>query len=126
MTTAIAALAVGTRVRIERDEVRYPSRTWPQFRGRTGTVVEINEDRKRPHLTEYGVILGSPGLVSKRRDGRGAFTWNGRSTVVTWFKLYELTCIGVWEGSQRAHGSGYGTTGIGDTGERLSIEETAA
>lgn len=48
---------VGDRVRIERDETRHPSRgTWPWFRGKTGTVVEINRDRKRPHLTEYGVV----------------------------------------------------------------------
>ncbi len=50
---------VGDRVRIERDETRYPSKgTWPRFRGRVGTVVEINADRQRPHLTEYGVAFG--------------------------------------------------------------------
>jgi ribosomal protein L21E len=42
---------LGDRVRIERDEIRYPSKgTWPQFRGRTGTVVEVNAD-------EYGVVF---------------------------------------------------------------------
>jgi ribosomal protein L21E len=36
-------LNVGDRVKIQRDETRYPSKgTWPQFRGKTGTVVEIN------------------------------------------------------------------------------------
>jgi ribosomal protein L21E len=43
---------IGDRVRIERDETRYPSKgTWPRFRGKTGTVVEIN-------LGEYGVAIG--------------------------------------------------------------------
>jgi ribosomal protein L21E len=38
----------GDRVRIERDEALYPSRgSWPQFRGKVGTVVTINrEDRE--------------------------------------------------------------------------------
>jgi len=50
---------VGDQVRVERAETRYPSKgTWPRFRGRTGTVVEINRDRKRPHLIEYGVVFG--------------------------------------------------------------------
>lgn len=74
---------VGDRVRIDRDEVLYPSRgTWPQFRGRTGTVVEVNADRKRPHLTEYGVVFGE---VWPRVNG--GLSWNGP---VTWFKLREL------------------------------------
>jgi len=68
---------VGDRVRVERDETRYPCRgTWPQFRGRTGTVVEVNADRQRPHLTEYGV----------------SFTKRDRAWA--WFKVYELTVIG--------------------------------
>jgi hypothetical protein len=34
---------VGDRIRIERDEQLYPSRgTWPNYRGRTGTVVALN------------------------------------------------------------------------------------
>lgn len=83
--------AVGARVRIGRDETRYPSRgTWPQFRGKAGTVVEINHDRKRPHLTEYGVVFGR---VSPRTDGRGAFIRSGDEPV-TWFKAYELQPAG--------------------------------
>ncbi|MGV0811744.1 hypothetical protein ABQF34_07245 [Mycolicibacterium boenickei] len=78
---------VGARVRIERDETRYPSRgTWPQFRGKTGTVVEVNHDRKRPHLTEYGVIFGK---VWPRPDRPGVLRWSGDDTI-TWFKAYEL------------------------------------
>ena len=80
-------MKVGDRVRIERDETRYPSKgTWPQFRGKTGTIVEINVDRKRPHLTEYGVALGKvtpPGPRDKR-----AYNWDARD--VAWFKAYEL------------------------------------
>jgi hypothetical protein len=80
------ALAVGDRVRIERDETRYPSKgTWPQFRGRTGTIIEVNRDRKRPHLTEYGVALGT---VSARIDRPGTFNWDSAS--VAWFKDYEI------------------------------------
>lgn len=71
---------VGDRARIERDETRYPSRgTWPWFRGKTGTVVEINRDRKRPHLTEYGVVFGA---------GRALYRHG-----VTWFKPYELSTL---------------------------------
>jgi ribosomal protein L21E len=50
---------VGDRVRIERNEATHPTRgTWRQWRGRTGTVVAINSDR-RPIATEYGVAFGT-------------------------------------------------------------------
>jgi hypothetical protein len=88
MDTLSAGIVVGTRVRVERDENIYPSRgTWPQFRGRTGTVVEINDD-------EYGVIFGK---VKPRTDGRGAFSWSG-DECPTWFMSHEITSR---EGSQR-------------------------
>jgi hypothetical protein len=78
---------VGDRVRIERDEMRYPSKgTWPQFRGRTGTIVEIN-------LGEYGVVFGG---VRPRTDGRGRSRWSGP---VTWFRDYELRTTGKASGS---------------------------
>ena len=70
---------VGDRVRIERDETRYPSKgTWPQFRGRIGTVVEIN-------LGEYGVVFGK---VRKPRS-------NGSIAMAeaVWFQPYELRVI---------------------------------
>ena len=83
------AVKVGDRVRIERDETRYPSRgTWPQFRGRVGTVVEIN-------LGEYGVVFGN---VRPRTDGRGAFVRSGHEPV-TWFQPYELSAAGKPAGS---------------------------
>jgi hypothetical protein len=76
---------VGDRVRMERDETRYPSRgTWPQFRGRTGTVIEVNTDRRRPRLTEYGVVFGA---TRSRPDGSLA----GSGT--TWFKAYEMQSL---------------------------------
>jgi hypothetical protein len=82
---------VGDRVRIERDETLYPSKgTWPQFRGRIGTMVEINEEKKRPHLTEFGVVFG---IVKRRTDGRGAFVRSGAEPV-TWFKAYEIRPAG--------------------------------
>jgi hypothetical protein len=74
------SITVGTKVRIERDETLYPSKgTWPQFRGKTGTVVEIN-------LGEYGVQFGN------------ATPWNGRpgqfyrssGSNVAWFRPYEV------------------------------------
>jgi len=48
--------------------------TWPRFRGRVGTVVEINEDRKRPHLTEYGVSFGKVTRSKGNRHSR--FAWD--------------------------------------------------
>jgi hypothetical protein len=83
----IALPRVGDRVRIERDETRYPTKgTWPQFRGKTGTIVAINVDRKHPHLTEYGVAFGK----TRQRAGRpdGSLIGDG---IVTWFKAHELT-----------------------------------
>jgi hypothetical protein len=77
---------VGDRVRVERDETRHPSKgTWPQFRGRIGTVVEVNADLKRPELTECGVIFGA---TRRRPDG----SLHG-DDVVTWFKVYEITAL---------------------------------
>jgi hypothetical protein len=67
---------VGRKVRIERDEKLYPSKgTWPKYRGLTGTVVGINVDTERPHLTEYGVGFGK----SRRAEA--------------WFKAYELAPV---------------------------------
>lgn len=83
----MSAPKVGDVVRVERDESRYPSRgTWPQFRGRVGTVVEVNRDSKRPHLTEYGVVFEQ---VAEREDRPGNYVYSSFS--VTWFKIYELT-----------------------------------
>jgi hypothetical protein len=73
---------VGDRARIERDETRYRSKgTWPQFRGRTGTVVQTS-------LGEYGVVFGK---ATPRTDGRGAFQFEG---TVTWFQPHELRPCG--------------------------------
>ena len=73
----------GDRVHIERDENRWPSEgTWPQFRGRTGTIVDVN-------LGEYGIAFGN---VSRRTDGRGSFNWTDAS--LTWFQPHELRRIG--------------------------------
>ena len=81
---------VGDRVRIERDETKHPSQgTWPQFRGRTGTVVEVNRDRERPHLTEYGVCFSKVTKASGNRHGE--FRWD--SADVAWFKLYEVAAL---------------------------------
>ncbi len=85
-TTRRARFEVGDRVRIERDETRWPSKgTWPQFRGKTGVIVQVNVDRRRPHLTEYGVALG---WVAPRSDGRTQFSWDPKS--LAWFKVHEM------------------------------------
>jgi ribosomal protein L21E len=74
-TTPTHALRVGDRVRIERDEARYPSKgTWPQFRGRQGTVVVVGSD-------EYGVTFG---VTRKRPNG----STTGQN--ITWFRPDEL------------------------------------
>ncbi|WP_197283483.1 hypothetical protein [Mycobacterium sp. Marseille-P9652] len=78
----VSELTVGERVRIERDQTRYPTKgTWPQFRGKTGTIIEVNAEIKRPHLTEYAVAFGS---VSRRPNGSLA----GGDTA--WFRVYEV------------------------------------
>ncbi len=78
----IATPRVGDRVRIERDEVRYPSKgTWPRFRGKTGTVVEINDGPGGP--TEYGVIFRTAPAGPWRK------WWSGGEA--TWFTLHEIT-----------------------------------
>jgi hypothetical protein len=86
---AARAAAIGARVRIERDETLYSSKgTWPEFRGRTGTIIEINVDRKRPHLTEYGVVFGKTRVFEdgsiRAADGRA---------ITTWFKFHEIRAI---------------------------------
>ncbi len=54
-TTRTIRLTVGDQVRIERDEARWPSKgAWPQFRGKTGMIVQVNLDQRWPRLTEYG------------------------------------------------------------------------
>lgn len=89
---------VGDRVRIERVETLYPPEgTWPLFRGRTATVVEINTDHKRPHLTEYGVVFGklrTPNPKGSISDG-----------APFWFKLYELRPITGAAPESHAHGT---------------------
>jgi hypothetical protein len=79
-------MKVGDRVRIERDETRYPSKgTWPQFSGKTGTIVSINRDRERPHLTEYGVAFGKTRINPTHGALQGFAT--------TWFKVYEMRVL---------------------------------
>ena len=64
-------MRVGDHVRVQRDERLYPSKgTWPQFRGKTGTIIEIN--RSGMGATEYGV----------------GFAKSARTSA--WFKAYEL------------------------------------
>jgi hypothetical protein len=65
-------MEVGMRVKIERDEKKFPPRgTWRWFRGRTGTLLEINKSGKGPW--EYGVSFGDAAHVEawfKRHEVR--------------------------------------------------------
>jgi hypothetical protein len=93
-------LTVGSRVRIERDETRYPSKgTWPHFRGKTGTIVEIN-------LGEYGVAFGK---VWPRPDRPGVLRWS--DSVVTWFQPHELKVLA--RAPQPALAASAAVTGVG-------------
>jgi hypothetical protein len=79
-------IAVGDRVRIERDEVRYPSKgSWPRFRGKTGTVVEVNSAGLG--ATEYGVALGKTLPASGKAGG------NMTAHNLTWFKAHEMRLL---------------------------------
>jgi len=90
-------------VRIERDETRYPSKgTWPEFRGRTGTVIEINVDRKRPRLTEYGVIFSA----TRKRPNRPVCAASGEA-ITTWFKVHELRVICRGGAASVGHADGF-------------------
>jgi hypothetical protein len=103
---------VGDRVKIGRDETRFPSRgTWPRFRGKTGTVVEINYDHQRPHLTEYGVQFGK---VRKPHSRTGSIV--SGSEVTTWFKSDEIRGLA----PQRPTDSGESTSEGSRTGELLA------
>jgi hypothetical protein len=83
MTGDLDAFAVGDRVRVERDESRYPARgTWGRYRGKVGTVVSLNR-----RDDEIGVILGAPRAVRPDR-GRPTSAASDESTI--WFRPYEL------------------------------------
>jgi hypothetical protein len=108
---------VGDKVVIERDEIRSPSKgTWPEFRGRTGTVVEVNEDRKRPHLTEYGVVFGkvraTPTTFGSVSDGQPV-----------WFKAYEMADVAA---ECRAEGDDHPLEGEGRRGLAARTQEEVA
>jgi len=74
---------VGNKVRLERDETKYPVRgSWARNRGKTATVVEINRAGKGP--TEYAVAFGR---LTPDEDGRY------HTTDKTWFRAWELRVI---------------------------------
>lgn len=81
---------IGDRVKIGRDEKKYPSKgTWPRFRDKTGTVVEFN-------MGEIGVVFGK---VKPRTDGRGKFIRSGHEPI-TWFLPREVTPLPAGKPSQ--------------------------
>ncbi len=76
--------AIGDRVKIERDQKLYPSKgTWPQFRGRTGTVVQFN-------LGEIGVCFGKVWAASPKANR--VLEWEADQ--VYWFQPYEVALSG--------------------------------
>jgi hypothetical protein len=69
---------IGDIVKVERNEVRYPSRgTWPRYRGRIGTVVHSNQQG------EIGVAF-----KATWRGENNELKWQGSDT--TWFLPHEL------------------------------------
>jgi hypothetical protein len=65
---------VGDIVKVARDEKRYPPRgTWPQFRGKVGTVVTADNE-------------GEVGVSWAPR----ARKWGSRMKADAWFMPYEL------------------------------------
>lgn len=61
---------VGDRVKIERDEKKFPVKgTWKHYRNKYGTLLEINKNGKGPW--EYGVAV----------DG---------DPITAWFKKHEI------------------------------------
>ena len=100
---AARAAAVGDRVRVWRDELAHPSKgTWPDFRGRTGTIVEINVDHRRPRLTEYGVIFSA----TRKRPNRPVCAASGQA-IVTWFKVHEIRVICSGGAAPTGHADGF-------------------
>ena len=98
---------IGDRVKIERDEIRYPSKgTWPRFGGKTGTIVEVN-------LGEYGVCFGK---VTPRRSRPGSFDWD--SADVAWFQPYELKVLA--RGLQRGSAAATAVPGVVVAGKALT------
>ena len=74
-------------MRVERDETIYPSKgTWPKFRGKTGTIVEVN-------LGEYGVVF------TKVRKPRS----NGSIAMAeaVWFQPHEVRVLAEHQPPQR-------------------------
>lgn len=107
---------VGDRVRIQRDETRYPSKgTWPRFRGRVGTIVEVSHD-KQPHLTEYAVVFSK---ANRRSDRPDLFRYDSASVV--WFKGHEIQGTA----SERDAAPSSALPAIDDTGEHVSDARSA-
>lgn len=78
-------MKIGTRVKIERDEQKYPpTGTWHWFSGRSGTVVQVN--RAGGGSTEYGVCFGAVTLAEE--SGNRTLDWE--SDQVVWFLRHEM------------------------------------
>lgn len=74
---------VGDKVRLERDETKHPIRgSWRRYRGKTGTVVEINRAGKGP--TEFAVAFGKVQI-----DENGHY----RSGDKAWFQAHSLKVL---------------------------------
>jgi hypothetical protein len=71
----------GDRVRVERDEERWPPKgSWRTYRGREGTVVTVNRTDR-----EYGVSF-----VKVRDRGDGSLAG---PDAPTWFAEHELVLV---------------------------------
>jgi hypothetical protein len=78
----------GVKVCVQRDETVSPAKgTWLQYRGQVGTIVEVNDDRRNPLLTEYGITFGK---TRPDPETPGRFRHSG---TVTWFKATEIQVL---------------------------------
>ena len=85
---------VGDHVRIERDEVKYPSKgTWPRHRGLTGYVCVINTGGgpkvDGEWTDEFGVVLTTTRPAWRKEEGR-EHELAYDSDAIKWFRDYEM------------------------------------
>jgi hypothetical protein len=74
---------IGDKVKIERDEKLYPSKgTWPRFRGKTGTIVEISQG-------EYGVCFSK--VTQAPAHHNRVLDWIAKD--VAWFLPHEIVPV---------------------------------
>jgi hypothetical protein len=104
--TGVGSFKVGERVRVERDESRWPSRgSWPKYRGRVGTVVRLNR-----RDGEIGVSFSNRGPNA-----------TGVASTDSWFLPRELVPAGPPEGQQTVCGHRLGAADTGGAPDHPTV-----